>query len=51
MGSPSGVGSSAFAPIGGSDEALAKIKDVLLALSGFRKKNCSTSGRSGTAIS
>ena len=33
MGSPSGVGSWAFA-LGGSDEALAKIKDVLLVLSG-----------------
>ena len=37
MGSPSGVGSWAFA-LGGSDEALAKIKDVLLVLSGSEEK-------------
>ena len=37
MGSPSGVGSWAFA-LGGSDEALAKIRDVLLVLSGSEEK-------------
>lgn len=36
-GQPSGVGSWAFA-LGGSDEALAKIKDVLLVLSGSEEK-------------
>lgn len=37
MGSPSGVGSWAFA-LGGSNEALAKIRDVLLVLSGSEEK-------------
>ena len=37
MGSPSGVGSWAFA-LGGSDEALAKSKDVLLVRSGSEEK-------------
>ena len=37
MGSPSGVGSWAFA-LGGSDEALAEIKDVLLVLSRIGRK-------------
>lgn len=37
MGSPSGVGSWAFA-LGGSDEAIAQIKDVLVVLSGSEEK-------------